>query len=300
MTPAKRKIWPPGKIHGGKAYLARRIIQALGPIPEVYVEGFGGLFSVGANLPQKVKARYYIERNYWTFNLIQWLYYDPERLIRRVRPYVYNEENFKMAKAHKASVIAFRHDNSRKRPYPSDKSLEDAAMELIIRKFSRGGLGRDFAWSDRLRGGQPGDANSWYTSVKPGGRLDAFAKALGGVLLAHGQFLFLWDKMNWKKKRKVLIYLDPPYLHKTRRTVGEYGEGEMSWNQHLILLRKISHSSVRCRIAISSYNSKLYRRFLKGWRCERFKIANHSSQAKKKKRRIECLWCNFDEEGRLL
>src|SRR4029079_17631165 len=42
---------------------------------------------------------------------------------------------------------------------PGQPVVRRAAGFLVRSRFSRGGLGRDFAWSDRLRGGQPGDRN---------------------------------------------------------------------------------------------------------------------------------------------
>jgi hypothetical protein len=44
-----------------------------------------------------------------------------------------------------------------------DYPLEAAVRFLVRNRFRRGELGKDFAWSDRLRGGQPGDRNAWET-----------------------------------------------------------------------------------------------------------------------------------------
>ena len=50
-----------------------------------------------------------------------------------------------------------------KRSEPGDDAVQQAFRFLFRNRFSRGGLGRDYAWSDRPRGGQPGDLNAWDT-----------------------------------------------------------------------------------------------------------------------------------------
>lgn len=43
--------------------------------------------------------------------------------------------------------------------------VELGAHEYIVRNMSRGRLGKDFAWSERLRGGKPGDVNAYENNL---------------------------------------------------------------------------------------------------------------------------------------
>ncbi len=45
----------------------------------------------------------------------------------------------------------------------STDDLARAVAFPVRNRMSRGGLGEDFAWSERLRGGRPGDLNAWET-----------------------------------------------------------------------------------------------------------------------------------------
>ena len=91
---------------------------------------------------------------------------------------------------------------------------------------------------------------------------------------------------------KTLNYLDPPYLHETRFSTGEY-ENEMSKAQHFALLDCLGH--IEGKFILSGYPSKLYddvaERF--GWRCVEKQIDNKASSKKTKEMKTECLWMNF-------
>ena len=71
-------------------------------------------------------------------------------LTDRLRLIPYQEESFK---------AAYERDVERKLEQPVDgaEGLDTAVDFLVRMRMSRGGLGTAFAWSDRLRGGQPGD-----------------------------------------------------------------------------------------------------------------------------------------------
>jgi hypothetical protein len=73
----------------------------------------------------------------------------PDALFDLIKLAEYNAETFEWSK----------------RSEPGDDAVQLAFRFLLRNRFSRGGLGRDFAWSDRPRGGQPGDLNyleSWW------------------------------------------------------------------------------------------------------------------------------------------
>jgi DNA adenine methylase len=156
--------------------------------------------------------------------------------------------------------------------------------EYILRRMSRGGLKKAFAWSNRTRGDKPGDLNSWNTMLK---QLPKISERLRNVTILCSDFreiIKYWDEEN------TLMYLDPPYLHSTRTATDVY-ENEMTVEDHIDLLNLIKNS--RGKVIISGYASPLYNRTLKGWKCKKKSVANHASQAKTKDMRTEVIWFNY-------
>ena len=137
---ATPKLRPAVKWHGGKHYLARRIISRL-PGHRVYVEPFAGGLSVLLNkVPAAVEIAGDLNPGLVGFYLV--LRDRTEELMARLDSLEYDAETFAWSLG---STVG-------------DDPLEAAVRFLVRNRFSRGGLGRDFAWSDRLRGGQPGTA----------------------------------------------------------------------------------------------------------------------------------------------
>ncbi len=83
----------------------------------------------------------------------------------------------------------------------------------------------------------------------------------------------------------VFMYIDPPYMHGTRKNyLYKY---EMEEDDHVQLLKKLKlHPG---KIMISGYDNKLYNDLLKGWHKETKK-----TQAEKGLSRIETIWMNYD------
>jgi DNA adenine methylase len=262
-TRAPHRLRPAVKWHGGKSYLASRIIPLLPPHRE-YVEPFAGGLSVLLNKPRvPVEIAGDLDADLMAF--YRALRDRPDELIPRLEAIPYTEESFAWARG---QIVD---------PDPIGR----AARFLVKNRFSRGGLGRDFAWSDRLRGGLPGDLNAWRTIV---GVLPAIARRLGRVDLYHGHAL---DLIARHDDVDTLLYLDPPYLARTR-TAREVYAHEMGDEDHLALLEAIVHA--RAMVAISGYDNPLYARALKGWERHEFEMPDHSGQNKVKRRRIEVLW----------
>ncbi len=92
-----------------------------------------------------------------------------------------------------------------------------------------------------------------------------------------------------------LFYCDPPYLHETRATTGEY-EHEMSRSQHCDLLDMLG--AVQGKFLLSGYRSNLYDWKAKacGWHRVDFDLPNNAAGGKSKRRMTECVWANFPLE----
>ncbi len=262
---AARKLRPPVKWHGGKAYLARRIV-AMFPPHRVYVEPFAGGLSVLLN-KRPAETEVAGDLNADLINL--WQHVGCPFVQRIVATTPYEANIFETAKA--------RLDMDEVDP------VDRAIMFLVRNRFSRGGLGKTFAWSARLRGGRPGDQNAWETIRA---ELPAIAERVRAVTFYNVPAVNL---IRAHDGPDALIYCDPPYLHETRTARAAY-EHEMGRDDHAALLDALL--ACRGRVFLSGYRSEMYDAALAGWTRHDFEIANHSGQGKTKQRRVECVWTN--------
>jgi DNA adenine methylase len=101
------------------------------------------------------------------------------------------------------------------------------------------------------------------------------------------------DVIKDQDGKNTLFYLDPPYVHDTRVTTTEYGEHEMSSDEHLDLLETVS----KCegKFMISMYRHKIYDAFAvrHHWHRVDFDLPNNSAGGVAKRRMTECVWMNF-------
>lgn len=268
MKVATKKLRSPLKWHGGKSYLARRII-ALMPEHRVYVEPFFGGGSVLLNKP-KADLEVVGDLNRRVINFWEHISAADVGFLSVIQGTRYCPKIFDTAKA--AQWL------------PDNSPMEEAIFFLVVNRFSRGGLGGDFAWSDRLRGGQPGDVNAWETIKE---ELPAIAERMAEV------------RTNCCEARKLMAaydgpdtlhYLDPPYLHETRTAKKAYGEFEMDLDDHVRLL--VAAEACKGTVMLSGYRSKHYDSFLAEWSRIDVDMPNHSGQGSTKQRRTECLWIN--------
>jgi DNA adenine methylase len=267
---APRKLRPPVKTHGGKSYLARRIISVM-PGHRVYLEPFLGGGSVLLNrLPADVEVAGDVNDNlvnFWT------VLRDDPLLAWRLEVTPYDRDFF-------------------------DKSIEYAdnpdplvrAWAFVVRnRMSRGGIGKVFSWSDRTRGKTrpggpiPEGVNSWETFIDS--LPDVRRRIQRVAFRCSGAIPLIRDH----DASDVLIYCDPPYLKATRTAPDVYAH-EMSAQDHIDFLGAVV--SCRATVMVSGYDHPLYRDRLAGWACHRFDMPNHSGQGKTKQRRVECLWVN--------
>jgi DNA adenine methylase len=255
------------KTHGGKDYVAKHIIPLIPPHHR-YVEAYCGRASVLLRKrPSAIEIANDLNRE--LINVYLMLQQHPAEFIRRIRQRSYNERTFKQA-------LHFQ---------PGSDPIESAVQYVVKNRFSRGGLGRDFAWSDRLRGGQPGDVNSWT------GFLTDLPRLADRLKLVRFECREALDVIQEYDDITTFTYLDPPYLPSTRSARRGVFDHDMTEADHQRLLVAIT----RCRgkIAVSGYSSALYSKALAGWRKIQFDLPNHSGQGQVKARRTEILWLNY-------
>jgi DNA adenine methylase len=258
-----KTLRPIFKCHGGKFYLHQWIISHF---PKnytqlKYIEGCGGAASVLLNKERSVVEIYNDADPSITAIVKELAAENPLEFINSVKRVEYNKETFEQS-----------------------KTATDTLSELIRRRFSRGGLREAFSWSDRLRGGRPGDVNAWETFKL---ELVHIAERLSEVqvcCMPIGELVERFDAED------VLWYIDPPYLPRTRQSHQVYAV-EMGEKDHVELANKLKEA--KGKVVLSGYPSSLYTKLYKGWNLTCRPIANHSGQRKNKQRRIECLWRNY-------
>jgi DNA adenine methylase len=104
-----------------------------------------------------------------------------------------------------------------------------------------------------------------------------------------------WEEVVTKHDgERTFFYCDPPYVHSTRNKPAYYRH-EMTDEDHVALLDRLQ--SVKGRVMLSGYPSKLYQDRLGGWRRVGFDVVCSSSPKEKKPINKEVLWMNYQEDG---
>jgi len=86
-------------------------------------------------------------------------------------------------------------------------------------------------------------------------------------------------------RENVLMYLDPPYLPKTRKSRKMY-KFEFTDADHEKLLKEICCS--KAKILISGYENELYAKYLSNWRKDNISAKNQTGKLK-----TETIWMNY-------
>lgn len=271
------KLRPPFKCHGGKYYLAPWIISQFPANYPVlnYVEPFCGGASVFFNKQPAIGGAKEVlaDLDAGVIAVLWAIRTQLPKFREKLRKLKYSER-----------VFTTTRDAHARRP-KDPESLATAVGEYVCRRMSRGGLQKAFAWSERLRGGQPGDLNAWLTALD---NLDQLSARLQDVYkIVNVSALRAIDAYD---SARTLLYLDPPYVHSTRASTNAYAY-EMDEEAHTKLAERVR--KFKGRVLISGYPSPLYRKLFKGWHMSSRQIVNHSSQTKVKELKTEVLWRNF-------
>lgn len=279
MTQIERSISaPPLKWHGGKHYLANRII-ALMPAHTHFVEPyFGGGAVLLAKDPEGV-SEVVNDLNGWLSNFWRVLRNAQqfEHFKRRADTMPMSESLWKAAVAKMAAQPDVRqHD-----------AVTAALMFFVRARQSRPGLMQYFATLSRTRTrrGMNEQASSWLTAIEG---LPAVHDRLKRVVILNRPALQVIQEQDGAN---TLFYLDPPYLPETRTTTDSFGAFEMSRADHEVLLAKIK--SCIGKVMLSGYPSELYNTQLSDWNRHDFDLPNNAAGGERKSRMTESVWCNF-------
>lgn len=269
-------INPPLKWHGGKHYLAHRII-ALMPPHLHYVEPYaGGLSVLLAKDPEGV-SEVVNDTNDELMNFWRVLQgpQDFEAFRRRMEATPFSEQEW--------------HDAKWAEHFADINEVERAVAFFIRCRQSLAGRMKSFTGitKTRIRRGMNNEVSAWLTCVEG---LPAVHARLKRVLILNRAAL---EVIRSQDGEQTLFYLDPPYLHETRTTTSVYTY-EMTYSQHAELLSLLR--PVRGKFLLSGYRSELYDSYALAnhWHRVDFDLPNNAAGGDTKRRMTECVWCNFD------
>ena len=266
------------KWHGGKSYLARKIISLM-PVHKTYCETHAGALSV---LLAKDPEGYSEIANDLNGDLSNfWMVMsNPEEF----------EQFRRVTEATPFSESLFRTSEI----LCSSNRVKAAILFFIHCRQSLAGRMKSFSpiSTSRTRRGMNEQVSAWLTAVE--GLQDVHSR-LKRVLITSRDAAKLIKDVDCKD---TFFYLDPPYLQSTRVSKVVY-ENEMSEKDHEALLDTLSQ--ICGKFMISGYHSTLYDDWSKrnGLILEEIQIDNKASSGPTKRIMTECLWMNYAEHDRM-
>jgi DNA adenine methylase len=269
------RVSAPIKWHGGKSYLAARIIEMI-PVHTHYVEPY---FGGGAVLFRKHEQ----------------LYVNHSEVINDVFGELVNFWRVLQSKSEfpeferRVTLTPFAKPVWENATHCESTDNVDRAVAFFVRyRQSRQGLGRDFATMSRTRTrrGMNEQVSSWLSAID--GLHDAHERLSRVVIYCENAV----EIIQREDDPNTFFYCDPPYVADTRVVKNAYS-CEMANDEHGQLLDTLGH--IRGKFLLSGYPNALYEDAAKrfGWTRLDIKIDNKASSQKTKPTKTECLWSNY-------
>lgn len=270
------KLTAPLKWHGGKNYLAKRIV-ALFPKHIHYVEPFfgGGAVLLARNpegVSEVVNDLNGSLTNFWKVLQDESAFTEFSRRVQAVpfSEYEYNQYA----------------DLSTLNPEECDVTC---ALAFFVRcRQSLAGRMDSFAplSRNRTRSNMNEQASAWINAVDG---LPAVHDRLKRVVILNRSAL---DVIRQQDGPETLVYADPPYVAGTRSSPDVY-DHEMSLEDHRSLLNVLKN--MKGKFILSGYDNVVYAEAARecGWKTVDFLLPNNSAGGKTKKTMTERLWMNF-------
>lgn len=285
----------PIKWHGGKYYLRKWIVGLMPPHLHYVEPFFGGGGILLARDPdrdwmatngQKLTAA--LQGSSEVVNDIHGELINFWRVLQNSEDFEAFRQRIELTPFSQAEFEdALNHSDSELSDIPECR-VERAVRFFILARQSRQGLMKDFATlsRNRTRSRINEQVSAWLNVIE--GLPDVHQRLRNVVILNQDAC----DVIRRQDGQHTLFYCDPPYVHETRSTTGEYAF-EMTEAQHCELLDVLS--GIEGRFMLSGYPSDLYAQWEKrhGWNRHEFLIDNKAASGKVKQTMTECLWCNF-------
>lgn len=290
-------ISSPLKWHGGKNYLAARIVDLMPPRKTAanpdgwlhFVEPFAGSLAVLlANDPEGI-SEVVNDLNGDLTNF--WMVLRDDGLFTRFQRFC-EATPFCETGWHDAMCVLHNPDLGAGNAGDGHYEITRAWCFFVACRQSLAGRMDSFAplSRTRTRRGMNEQASAWLNAVEG---LPAVHARLKRVVILNRDAL---DVIRQQDGPQTLYYLDPPYLHETRATTGEYAH-EMTEAQHRALLELLA--GIQGKFLLSGYASPLYDSFATahGWKRHDFELPNNAASGESKRRMVETIWCNYEVQS---
>lgn len=262
-----KKLKSPIPYFGGKHFLRNHIISRF-PTHKTYVEVFGGSATVLlGKKPSPVEVYNDLDQAVVNFFRVLRDEKKNEKLRRKLflTPYSRAELN---------RCLAVMRDGRM-------QEIERARAFFVVARQCRGGTNSS-GWrqtSQSSRRGLAQSVSSWLNAVD---LLPELIERLKRVQIECSDFRKIFDLYD---SPEALLYLDPPYVHSTRRS-GGYAH-EMTDDDHHELVERLL--AMKGKAILSGYQNKIYTRLEKrGWKRE--DITTTSFISTLRDTRVESLW----------
>lgn len=138
----------------------------------------------------------------------------------------------------------------------------------------------------RTRRGINEQASAWLSAIEG---LPAVHERLKSVVILNQHALEVIRKQDGEK---TLFYCDPPYLPETRAATDVY-KHEMTRQDHWDLCNHLA--VIEGKFILSGYDNEVYQGFAHdyGWRRADFDLPNNAASGEVKRRMTECVWMNY-------
>ncbi len=266
------KITGPLKWHGGKYYLAPKIVAMMPPHLH-YVEPF-----LGGGAVLLIKDP----------NGVSEVVNDLNGELTNFWQVLQGEETFG-AFMRKVVAIPFSQVEFEDAAVPGCDDVDRAVSFFVRCRQSRAANMKNFATltRNRLRRDMNEQASAWMNAVEG---LPEVAARLKRVVILNDHAC---NVIRSQDGPNTLFYCDPPYLHSTRTSTDAYAY-EMNEDDHCRLLTTLN--DVEGKVILSGYSSALYESMLQPpkWHRTEFDLPNNAAGGNAKARMTECLWLNYE------
>lgn len=272
-------IGGPLKWHGGKAYLASKIVGLMPPHIHYVEPYFGGGSVLLAKEPggcsEVVNDMNGGLVNFWRVLKSPTQFPKFERALQAT-PF---------CEAEWKESAKERLDLGQRDP---EGDWRDAVAFFVRCRQSLAGRMKGFTGvtRTRTRRGMNNEVSAWLTAIEG---LPAVHERLKRVLILNRPADVV---IKGQDGPDTCFYCDPPYVHETRATTGEY-EHEMDLDDHRELLETLA--GIKGKFLLSGYSCELYDDYADKhqWRRADFEIDNKAAGGKTKRKMIECVWMNY-------
>lgn len=257
---------PPMPYYGGKQRIADRIVACF-PEHQHYVEPFcGGLSVLLAKPPSRIETVNDLDQHLVTFWRV--LRDRPDELMRACALTPHSRAELDLCRE------------------PMDGLTDLEIARRVWSQLAQGRAGRRTrtGWRFYIDGARPSSGMAGYIRGYVG-RMPAAAERLADVQLECKPALDVIDLYG--RDPSVLLYVDPPYLSSTRRSL-QYVHEIGAAADHAELAEALNQT--RAAVVLSGYDSPEYRAWYSDW--ERVEIPASTQQSGSTSPRTEVLWCN--------